>query len=100
MPRAMVSLGAITLGWFEADDVMSVRNQDRMFLAVLMIFVSLSVILLLNLLIAQLNRAYEYIYQDMLGFARMNRSSMIVEAMFSVAKAKWQKFIRGLFIDE
>jgi uncharacterized membrane protein YgcG len=100
IPRATVSLFAITLGWFEADDVMDIRDSDRMLLIALMVFVGLSVIILLNLLIAQLNRSYEYIYQDMLGFARLNRASLIVEAMFAVSKAKWTKFVRGLFVDE
>lgn len=100
MPRAIVSLFAITLGWFEADDVMEIRDSNRMLLFVLMVFVGLSVILLLNLLIAQLNQSYEYIYQDMLGFARLNRASLIVEAMNSCAKSKWIRFRDSCGFDE
>lgn len=100
MPRAIVSLFAITLGWFEADDVMHVRNSDQTFLAVLMLFVGLAVIILLNLLIAQLNRSYEYINRDMVGFAQMNRASLIVEAMLSCGKDKWETFQESLMFDQ
>jgi len=99
MPHAILSLFAITLGWFEADYVMNVRETDQMFLAVLFLFVGLSVILLLNLLIAQLNRSYEYIYQDMIGFAKLNRASLIVEAMVSCSKAKWERFRDSLHFE-
>mmetsp|Transcript_56143 Transcript_56143/g.89045 ORF Transcript_56143/g.89045 Transcript_56143/m.89045 type:complete len:1212 (+) Transcript_56143:127-3762(+) len=92
MPRAIVSLFAITLGWFEADNVMDIRDDDRVLLSALLVFVGLSVILLLNLLIAQLNRSYEYIYADMLGFARLNRASLIVEAMTNCGKKRWLQF--------
>merc|ERR1719424_1797149 len=99
MPQAVLSLFAITLGWFEADDVMNVRWTDQMFLSVLFLFVGLSVILLLNLLIAQLNRSYEYIYQEMIGFAKLNRASLIVEAMSSCGKAKWERFRDSLHFE-
>jgi hypothetical protein len=100
MPRATVSLFAITLGWFEADDVMEMRETDLVLLLSLMLFVGMSVVLLLNLLIAQLNRSYEYIYQDMLGFARLNRASLIVEAMFNCSKLKWERFCEVLNFEE
>mmetsp|Transcript_159280 Transcript_159280/g.297080 ORF Transcript_159280/g.297080 Transcript_159280/m.297080 type:complete len:1182 (-) Transcript_159280:130-3675(-) len=100
MPRAIVSLFAITLGWFEADDVMEIKEGEPMLLVVLLVFVGLSVILLLNLLIAQLNRSYEYIYQDMLGFARLNRASLIVDAMMGCSASRWRRFIEELNFDK
>jgi len=100
MPRAIVSLFAITLGWFEADNVMDIRDSDRVLLSALLMFVGVSVILLLNLLIAQLNRSYEYIYTDMLGFARLNRASLIVEAMNNCSQKKWLQFRDNLHFDQ
>jgi hypothetical protein len=100
MPKAIVSLLAITLGWFEADDVLRVRDTDGTFLAVLFLFVGLTVIILLNLLIAQLNASYEYINRDMIGFAQMNRASLIVEAMLSCGKEKWEDFQESLMFDQ
>jgi hypothetical protein len=92
VPRAIVSLFAITIGAFEADDVMNVKASDPVLLIVLFVFSGLSVILLLNLLIAQINRSYEYIAKDMVGFARLNRASLIVGAMQTVSNSKWEKF--------
>lgn len=100
MPRAIVSLFAITLGWFEADNVMDIRDDDRVLLAAILGFVGVSVILLLNLLIAQLNRSYEYIYADMIGFARLNRASLIVEAMNSCGKTKWNSFVTNMNFEQ
>jgi len=31
--------------------------------------------------------------QDVLGFARLNRASLVVDAMASCPKAKWKSFI-------
>merc|ERR1719446_974758 len=39
IPRALVALSAITLSWFEADDVMRVRDTHKMYLFVVMMFV-------------------------------------------------------------
>jgi len=63
-------------------------------------FVTISVILLLNLLVAQLNRSYEYIYKDMLGFARLNRASLIVDAMESCPKKRWTTFVKNIDFDQ
>ena len=35
-------------------------------------------IILVNLLVAQLNQAYQHVYTDMQGYARLNRASVIV----------------------
>lgn len=99
-PRAIVSLFAITLAFFEADEVMDITNSEPVLLMVLLVFVALASILLLNLLIAQLNRSYEYIYQDMLGFARLNRASLIVDAMMDCGELRWLRFVGSLKLDE
>jgi len=98
MPNAIVSLFAITVGLYQGDyrDI----QHDPLLLFAIFLFLLFSVILLLNLLIAQLNRSYEYVYNDMLGFARLNRASLIVEAMGSCPKARWEKFLQDLKLDE
>eukprot|EP00416_Gambierdiscus_australes_P017640 CAMPEP_0171057980 /NCGR_PEP_ID=MMETSP0766_2-20121228/2170_1 /TAXON_ID=439317 /ORGANISM="Gambierdiscus australes, Strain CAWD 149" /LENGTH=738 /DNA_ID=CAMNT_0011513189 /DNA_START=69 /DNA_END=2285 /DNA_ORIENTATION=- len=98
MPNAIVSLFAITVGLYQGDyrDI----QEDGLLLFAVFLFVLFSVVLLLNLLIAQLNRSYEYIYKDMLGFARLNRASLIVEAMASCPKARWEAFVASLHLDE
>merc|ERR1719326_2452340 len=36
----------------------------------------------------------------MLGFARLNRGKIVTETMPSVAKSRWERFIRSLRLDE
>jgi len=90
MSSAMVTLFAITVGLYQGDyrDVYS----NHMLVLLIFVFLTFSAVLLMNLLIAQLNRSYEYIYRDMLGFARLGRASLIVEAMQNCSKKKWAAF--------
>merc|ERR1719491_2803480 len=53
-----------------------------------------------NLLIAQLNCSYQATYQDMVGFARLNRGKIVCETMPSVAKWRWRRFLETLSLDE
>ncbi|CAK0808724.1 unnamed protein product [Prorocentrum cordatum] len=99
MPNAIVTLFSITVSLYQGD-FRQIDDSPALLISVF-IFLTLSVILLLNLLIAQLNRSYEYIYKDMLGFARLNRASLIVDAMRSEQKkTKWHKYVAGLKLDE
>eukprot|EP00930_Biecheleria_cincta_P086520 TRINITY_DN7579_c0_g4_i1.p1 TRINITY_DN7579_c0_g4~~TRINITY_DN7579_c0_g4_i1.p1 ORF type:complete len:1142 (+),score=206.60 TRINITY_DN7579_c0_g4_i1:77-3502(+) len=98
MPNAITSLFAITVGLYQGDyrDI----QEDPLLLVCVFTFVTFSVVLLLNLLIAQLNRTYEFINQDMIGFAQLNRASLIVDAMESCPKAKWNRFLKVLAFHE
>eukprot|EP00440_Ansanella_granifera_P038479 gb/GFBE01041755.1/.p1 GENE.gb/GFBE01041755.1/~~gb/GFBE01041755.1/.p1 ORF type:complete len:1196 (+),score=268.01 gb/GFBE01041755.1/:1-3588(+) len=98
MPNAIITLFSITVGLYQGDfrDI----QEDPILLVCVFSFVTFSVILLLNLLIAQLNRTYEYIYQDMLGFAQLNRASLIVDAMANCPKGRWKKFVSSMQFDE
>eukprot|EP00930_Biecheleria_cincta_P086519 TRINITY_DN7579_c0_g3_i1.p1 TRINITY_DN7579_c0_g3~~TRINITY_DN7579_c0_g3_i1.p1 ORF type:complete len:1140 (+),score=228.77 TRINITY_DN7579_c0_g3_i1:56-3475(+) len=98
MPNAVTTLFAITVGLYQGDyrDI----QEDPVLLTCVFTFVTFSVVLLLNLLIAQLNRTYEYINQDMIGFAQLNRASLIVDAMESCPKTKWLRFCATLAFDE
>lgn len=95
---AVVGLFAMTLGIHEAD--YREYADEPVLLATILLFIVLSGILLLNLLIAQLNRAYELVYQDMVGFARMNRSRLVVDILGNCPKAKWSKFVKTLKLDQ
>mmetsp|Transcript_17686 Transcript_17686/g.50422 ORF Transcript_17686/g.50422 Transcript_17686/m.50422 type:complete len:320 (+) Transcript_17686:3-962(+) len=97
-PNAVISLFAITVGLYQGDfrDIQS----NTLLLMSVATFVTISVILLLNLLVAQLNRSYEYIYKDMLGFARLNRASLIVDAMESCSRKRFDHFVASLRFDQ
>merc|ERR1719191_1496550 len=55
-----------------------------------------TIIFLLNLLIAQLSCAYSSVYEDMVGYARLERAEIIVNIMPSVPKWRWVKFVESL----
>ncbi|CAE8630695.1 unnamed protein product [Polarella glacialis] len=98
MPNAMLSLLSISFGLYQGD--YRDMEEDPVLLICVFLFVTMAVILLLNLLIAQLNRTYEYIYKDMLGFARLNRAQLIVDAMESCPRARWQQFMASLKFED
>merc|ERR1719199_1017820 len=59
----------------------------------------LALIFLINALIAQFNSAYDAIYQDMVGYARLKRIKVIVESVPLVTKQKWESFLAALSFD-
>merc|ERR1719171_2801578 len=75
-------------------------NDEPMLLGGVFLFVLASAVLLLNLLIAQLNCSYEFVYQDMVGFARLNRAAVIVESLETCSPARWQRFVKTLKLDQ
>merc|ERR1719356_759418 len=94
-----LSLLKITLGMFAGshfDDL----NKEPALLVVVFVYIIATVIFLLNLLIAQLNCAYQSTYLDMLGFARLNRGKIVYETMPSVANWRWNRFIDSLLLEE
>eukprot|EP00913_Durusdinium_trenchii_P011878 g11156.t1 len=59
-------------------------------------FITASAILLLNLLIAQLNCSYVYIYQNMLGYAKLKRASVNVQTLVYTKPERWENFVNSL----
>jgi uncharacterized membrane protein YgcG len=98
LPTTLLSLFAMTVVLFPRD--YRELQYDPALLVTLFIFVTLAVILLLNLLIAQLNCSYEYIYADMVGFARLDRAGVIGESLGTVSHARWQRFVASLSLDQ
>mmetsp|Transcript_27357 Transcript_27357/g.63821 ORF Transcript_27357/g.63821 Transcript_27357/m.63821 type:complete len:1095 (+) Transcript_27357:192-3476(+) len=98
MDRAVVTLFAITLGFYEGD--WRGLQESPLLLAMVLLFITCSGVILMNLLIAQLALSYEFVYQDMLGWARLNRALLIVEVMRSCRSYKWQKFLDSLGFDQ
>jgi len=63
------------------------------------LFLIITVVFLLNLLIAQLTCAYSSVYEDMVGYARLERVDIIVETMLQVSKKKWERFMESLRLE-
>jgi len=97
--KASLSMLKITLGMYSGEDY-HVMEQDAALLCAVFFYVVTTVVFLLNLLIAQLNCAYQSTYQDMVGFARLNRGKIVTDAMPSVPSWRWEKFVGSLRLDE
>merc|ERR1719451_36603 len=65
-------------------------------LGMIFCFLVMTVIFLVCLLVAQLSCAYSAVYADMVGYARLERGSIIVEIMPSVTKTRWHNFVQSL----
>jgi len=97
IPQAALSLYKITFGMFSGYDEL---EEDPALLFVCFVYVVITIIFMLNLLIAQLNCAYQATYLDMLGYARLNRGKIVYETMPSVPKWRWEAFVRVLSLNE
>ena len=94
---SLIALTGITLRLYE-DDYRDLQN-DPLLLTAVFCFVTASAILLLNLLIAQLNCSYVYIYQNMLGYAKLKRSSVSVQTLAYIKMERWSRFVATLGLD-
>merc|ERR1719316_2467573 len=74
---AVLTLFSVMLGIFELD--FGGQHNDLVLQLALLIFMILAVVLLLNLLIAQLNQTYHEVWKEMTGYALMHRASITVE---------------------
>jgi len=90
----MICLSGITLRLFE-DDFRDLHS-DPLLLTAVFGFITASAILLLNLLIAQLNCSYVYIYQNMLGYAKLKRASVNVQTLAYTKPHRWHYFVQTL----
>jgi len=95
--NCILTLFAITILRYEGDYREII--DEPMLLGCIFVFVLASGILLVNLLIAQINCSYQIVYNDMIGYARLNRASCIVETLEGVSKVRWDRFVGVLGLD-
>jgi len=96
---AMLNLSRIMLGTYSSDEYQKLELEPKLLISV-SIFVICTTIFLFNLLIAQLNCAYMGIFKDMLGYARLNRGSVILENVSHASAKRWERFVVSLKMDE
>jgi len=99
IPKSALVLMEITLGMF-AGTHYDALAEDPPLLVAIFFYVVVTMIFMLNLLIAQLNCAYQATYLDMLGFARLNRGKIVYETMPSVPKWRWNRFLDNMHLDD
>eukprot|EP00929_Paragymnodinium_shiwhaense_P033133 TRINITY_DN18251_c0_g1_i2.p1 TRINITY_DN18251_c0_g1~~TRINITY_DN18251_c0_g1_i2.p1 ORF type:complete len:1149 (-),score=288.60 TRINITY_DN18251_c0_g1_i2:196-3642(-) len=94
---AMV-LWEILLGMFDKESFGGIHGEPVVLLGVY-VYMIIALIFMLNLLTAQLTCSYDAIYADMVGYARLKRSRIIIETMPSVSARRWEKFKNSLRLD-
>merc|ERR1719265_1306179 len=74
-------------------------ESDPLVLICVFLFMVAVTVFLLNMLVAQLTCAYEAVYADMIGYARLERIEIIVGVLPSVSQKRWSGFVESLKLD-
>jgi len=98
IPAGLLSFFKLVVGMLSGEDYDSYRDDPAVLVGVI-VFVLLVTVFLLSLLVAQLTCAYESVYSDMVGYARLERVEIIVATLPNVSESKWNKFIASLKLD-
>jgi hypothetical protein len=99
IPSGALSLLEVTFSMYSGEGYSLMHEEPALMVAVIC-YVIITVVFLLNLLIAQLNCSYASTFQDMLGFARLNRGKIVIESMPLVAHYRWEAFVTALRLDD
>merc|ERR1719230_1608129 len=75
-------------------------ESDPLVLVCVFLFLITIMVFLLNMLVAQLTCAYEAVYSDMIGYARLERIEIIVGIMPVVSEKRWNAFCEALKLDQ
>merc|ERR1712048_1393115 len=94
-----LALLEMVLRMFKAETYIEMEREP-IILAGICIFIIVAVVFLLNMLVAQLTCAYDAVYSDMVGYARLKRIKIIVESMPQVSEKRWQGFIESLQLEQ
>merc|ERR1712048_1291017 len=94
-----LALLEMVLRMFKAETYIEMEREP-LILAGICAFLVVSVVFLLNMLVAQLTCAYDAVYSDMVGYARLKRIKIIVESMPQVSEKRWQGFIENLKLEQ
>lgn len=97
--HGLLSLGKVTLKMFGGEHYQH-YEKNPVVLTCVFAFLVCVVFFLVNMLIAQLTSAYESVYADMVGYARLERLQVIVGTMTAVRENRWQKFLNMLKLHE
>eukprot|EP00931_Biecheleriopsis_adriatica_P023698 TRINITY_DN14905_c0_g2_i1.p1 TRINITY_DN14905_c0_g2~~TRINITY_DN14905_c0_g2_i1.p1 ORF type:complete len:693 (-),score=133.61 TRINITY_DN14905_c0_g2_i1:33-2063(-) len=99
IPKGALSLVEISLGMYPTENFEDIQQDPSVFIVV-SVFTIITLIFLLNLLVAQLNGAYQAVYRDMVGYARLNRGSIVVTTIQGVSTKRWSRFLSSLKLDD
>merc|ERR1740115_156623 len=97
--KAFQALWEMLLAMFSTEDY-NRMHEEPVILVALYAYLVVSIIFLLNLLVAQLSCAYDAIYSDMVGYARLKRLRIITDSMPTVTPKRWSAFMGYLELDK
>jgi len=94
IPPGSFALFSMVVGTYSSQRYAALEDEPLVLAAVFVFLMTF--LLLLNLLIAQLSCAYSAVYDDMVGYARLERAEIIVEIMPVVPNWRWARFTSSL----
>lgn len=89
----------VALGTYNAEKYARFRDEPTILIVVFFFCITV-VIFFSNILIAQLSCAYSSVYEDMVGYARLERATIVVEIIPSVPQGRWKKFVESLNLNK
>lgn len=95
----LAGLLQMALGMFPRSDYDQFEREVAVLVSVA-VFVAIVSIFLLNLLIAQLSQSYHDVFEDMQGFARLNRAGTTAATLTGIPAKNWNRFLDGLGFEE
>jgi hypothetical protein len=96
--KGLLSLLEISMKMYDGSHYEEYES-DPLVLTCVFVFILLVQVFLVNMLIAQLTCAYESVYIDMVGYARLERVKIICVTMPVASERRWQSFITNMRLD-
>jgi hypothetical protein len=96
--KGLLVLLEITMRMFDGAHY-EYYESDPLVLTCVFIFMVAVTVFLLNMLVAQLTCAYEAVYADMIGYARLERIEIIVGCIPVVSQKRWSAFLDALKLE-
>jgi hemoglobin-like flavoprotein len=97
--KGMFALLEMAMGMYDGKHYETYESDQVVLICVGLFLIAVSCFLL-NMLVAQLTCAYEAIYGDMVGYARLERIQIIVTSMPIVTSSRWNNFVTQLKLNE
>jgi len=96
---AFLHLWKMLLGMMPPAVFHDLEDEVPALFIMLAIFVVVASIFLTSIFIAQLSSAYQATFNDMVGFARLNRGHIVVATMPKVPEQRWKDYLESLHLD-
>merc|ERR1740138_1904182 len=96
--KGLLSLLEMTMRMYDGTHF-ELYESDPLVLVCVFVFLVAIIVFLMNMLVAQLTCAYEAVYSDMIGYARLERIEIIVGCIPVVSQKLWLAFLDALKLE-